>query len=55
MRSGPKFASVYVAQVAESAHIVDSSVLPPPRNREVLPATVTTARVGHHDVIATIR
>ncbi len=55
MRGRPDLAARDIAQIAERAPVVARRVLPPPRQREIVPATAAAARVGHHHVVATVR
>ena len=45
---------IQLAQIAEAAAVVAGAVLAPARDRQILPAAVAAAGLGHHDVIAAV-
>src|SRR5512136_2344385 len=52
---GPDIPAGYVADVTEHAPVVAGAVLSPARDRDILPAAVSAARVRDHHVVSAIR
>src|SRR5438552_15785567 len=55
VRQRPEFAGFNIADVTKASPTISSGILAPARERQILPATVTAARAGNEEVVATIR
>ena len=52
---GPEDARLRIAQITKGAPVVGRGVLAPARHGEILPPAVTSAGIGRHDVVASVR
>ena len=55
VRGRPELAADHVAQIEKRAPVIAGAVFAPARDREVAPAAVAAAGVGHHDMVAAVR